>query len=407
MLTEAISNPTGDSSINCPLHGAAKMTPCDPEEIKPLVQHLVANMSVMEPMTFPRGTVLPDGRLDLCKQNLGPLGCAMVTEALRCNTTIKSLLLGTDGIGNSGAAQVARLIETNPHLEILYLGCNLIDAAGSETLADALRTNQSVTGLWLKRNPLGVAGTKAIADMLRHNRTIRTLDLVTTQMGPEGLAALLEVLLHHNRTVERLYLGGNEIGVESCHKIAAVMERNPVLKALLLNVNDLGDEGATILASALQQNRTLTELGLASNGMTQLGAAMLFTALAEHRALQKLDLGYSPSTKVLRAKPNFIGDEGAREVAQFLRRNTALQQLDLRRTGITRAGIEVLLAGLRENQTLTRFWLDGKQDVRIARILSVNQQLRPSTDLSLPSDVAKIRSVYRTLTYAIEPPSDR
>jgi Ran GTPase-activating protein (RanGAP) involved in mRNA processing and transport len=166
---------------------------------------------------------------------------------------------------------------------------------------------------------------------------------------------------------------------------------------LLLNVNDLGDEGATILASALQQNRTLAELGLASNGITQLGAATIFTALAEHRALQKLDLGYSPSTKVLSAKPNFIGDEGAREVAQFLRRNTTLQQLDLRHTGITSVGIEALLVGLRKNQTLTRLWLDSKQDVRIARILAANQQLRPSTDLSLPSDVAKIRSVYRTI----------
>lgn len=396
MPFEATINPTGDSNINCPLHGAEKMTPCDPEEIQPLVQHLVANTSVVKPITFPRGTVLPDGRLDLCKQSLGPRGCAMVTEALRSNTTIKSLLLGTDGIGNSGAANVARLIETNPHLEILYLGCNLIDAAGSETLADTLGTNQSVTGLWLKRNPLGVAGTKAIADMLRHNRTIRTLDLVTTQMGPEGLSALLEVLLHHNRTVERLYLGGNEIGVASCHKIAAVLACNPVLKALLLNVNELGDEGATILASALQQNRTLTELGLASNGITQFGAAMIFTALTKHPSLQKLDLGYSPSTKVLCGKPNFIGDEGAREVAQFLRRNTTLQQLDLRRTGITRAGIDALLAGLRENQTLTRLLLDGKQDVRIARILAANQRLQPSPDLSLPSEVAKIRSVYRT-----------
>lgn len=397
MPIETKSQPLGDSVMDCPLHGVEKMPLCDPAEIQPLVQHLVANTSVSEPTTFPRGTVLPDGRLDLCKQSLGPLGCAMVTEALSRNTTIKSLLLGTDGIENSGAAQVARLIETNPHLEILYLGCNLIEAAGSKTLADTLRTNQSVTGLWLKRNPLGIAGTKAIADMLQHNRTIRTLDLVTTQMGPEGLSALLEVLLHHNRTVERLYLGGNEIGVESCHQIAAVLERNPVLKALLLNVNDLGDEGATILASVLQQNRTLTELGLASNGITQLGAATIFTALAEHPALQKLDLGYSPSTKVLRAKPNFIGDEGAREVAQFLRWNTTLQQLDLRRTGITRAGIKVLLAGLCENQTLTRLWLDGKQDVRIARLLAANQRLRPSTDLSLPSDVAKIRSVYRTI----------
>src|SRR5205085_25217 len=116
--------------ILCPIYHIQEIVPCPPEEVLPLVEHLRANVGVAEATAFPRGTILSDGRLDLCKQSLGPGGCRLVTEALAENTFVKSLLLGTDGIGNVGAGDVARLIKRNNHLEIVYLGCNRIEDAG-------------------------------------------------------------------------------------------------------------------------------------------------------------------------------------------------------------------------------------------------------------------------------------
>ena len=116
--------------IHCPVPPLHDFEPCDPAEVAPLVAHLLTDRPVEAPMTFPRGTVLSDGRLDLCKQSLGRDGCRRVTEALTHNTTIKSLLLGTDGIGDAGAKDVAALLARNGALEIVYLGCNRIGAAG-------------------------------------------------------------------------------------------------------------------------------------------------------------------------------------------------------------------------------------------------------------------------------------
>src|SRR5579871_2032881 len=204
-----------EAVIHCPIHDVTDITPCDPAEIAPLISHLEADLPVTQPTAFPRGTVMEDGRLDLCKQQLGPAGCRLVTEALAANTTITSLLLGTDGIGDGGAADVARLIEHNPRLEIIYLGCNRIGESGAAVLAGTLARNRSVKGLWLKRNPIGEAGALSIAAMLRHNRSLRTLDLVNTYPGPDGLAALVDVLIHENHTIEWLYLGGNDIDAEA------------------------------------------------------------------------------------------------------------------------------------------------------------------------------------------------
>ncbi len=380
--------------IHCPIQGLIEMPSCNANEIAPLLEHLQANITVSQETAFPRGTVTPDGRLDLCKQNLGPQGCRLVTRALESNTRVASLLLGTDGIGDEGARDVAQLIERNAHLEIVYLGCNGIRAEGAGTLARALTANSNIAGLWLKRNPIGPNGARALAEMLRHNTALRTLDLVNTAIESDGLSALISVLRHENRTVERLYLGGNGFGPRDAEELAALLRENPNLRALLLNVNVFGDEGVKVLVEGLRENRTLRELGLASNGITARGAQILAEAVGAHPALSILDIGWSPSTKVLCATPNNIGDKGARLFGVMLRDNRTLARLDLRRNGLTARGRDALADGLAENQTLQHLTLDVPLDARLHTILERNR----AQSLPLPPsrDVTLIRSVYRT-----------
>ena len=126
-----------ESVLHCPLTGTIPFVPCDPCKIDPLVEFLQRNLPASGAV-FPRGTFLRDGRLDLCKQNLGPDGCERVTNALLGHDHVRSLLLGTDGIGDRGAVSVAKLIAHNDSLEVVYLGCNLIGPAGTEALATAL-----------------------------------------------------------------------------------------------------------------------------------------------------------------------------------------------------------------------------------------------------------------------------
>lgn len=386
-----------ETLIDCPLYRVADITPCDPVEIEPLIAHLQTDQSVAEPTPFPRGTVLEDGRLDLCKQDLGPGGCRMVTEALAANTTITSLLLGTDGIGNAGAADVARLIERNAHLEIVYLGCNKISGSGVSVLADTLTQNRSVQGLWLKRNPVGPTGAQALAKMLRHNRTLRTLDLVNTYPGKEGLAALLEALCRENRTVQRLYLGGNTIDADDAYLLADLLRANPMIRALMLSVNALGDAGARILAEALHTNRTLVELSVASNGITARGASALFAAAESHPTLTHLDFSCSPSTRVLGASPNRLGDAGAEAAANFIAVNCTLLQIDLRHNGITPEGKALLVFAMERNTTLRELRLDGKPMPELVALLERNLALQTIPPLPIPRDVTLIRSVYRTV----------
>jgi len=380
--------------IVCPIKGVTELLPYEFEEIEPLLDYLKKDELPAQPQAFPRGTVTDDGRLDLCKQSLGAEGCSFVVEALWHNRTIKSLLLGTDGIGNAGAEKVAQLVTHNKNLETIYLGCNLIENEGVEKLAQALVTNTSVKGLWLKRNPIGEEGARHIAFVLKTNRHLRTLDLVNTQIGTAGLKAVCETLAADNQTLERLYLGGNQINAEGAGYLARMLHTNKTLKALLLNVNELGDEGGCILADAMRHNDTLEELGLASCGLGENALMRLFENLADNPKLHTLDLGYSVSTKVLGASANHISDRAAKALQYLLEHNRTIQTLNLNKTGLTTHARELIIQGLTANTSLQKLTLNGKTDARIATLLernSLTQQVKPP----IPADVKVIKSVYR------------
>lgn len=381
-------------TLNCPLTQPL-VTSAEKFDLTSLIEYLRSNQPITERVNFPHGTVMPDGRLDMCKQSLGAGGCSLITKALEGNQTIVSLLLGTNGIGDIGASDVAQLIERNHHLEIVYLGCNAIAQTGVANIAQALKYNQSVTGLWLKRNPIGISGAYAIAEMLRYNQSIRTLDLVNTQIGDEGLTAIIKVLIETNRTVERLYLGGNQIQPNHAFLIANLLRQNSTIHSLFLNVNHLGDAGVEILAEALSENETLRELGLASNGIGANGCRVLLSAIKAHISLTNLDLGYSASTKVLGAQANLIGDLGADIIADFLRYNQTLFRLNLRGTGISERGKACLLAALEQNKTLGYLILDARVNAGAKSLLERNRFLNQTDCLTASRDLTSIRSVYR------------
>ncbi len=381
--------------IQCPLQGPIPFVACSIDEITPLIEHLALNIPVSGPTVFPRGTVLPDGRLDLCKQNLGPTGCRSVAKSLHNHQHIRSLLLGTDGIGDEGAVAISELVQANSALEIIYLGCNGITNQGAETLVKTLSNNSTIEGLWLKRNPIGDQGAEAISRLLTQNQTLRVLDLVNTGFGRRGVQSLCRSLRTAGCSIERLYLGGNALDAFSAKELAEVLRSNKTLRALYLNVSLLGDQGAIAIAEGLRANKTLCELGLASNGLTVQGVQPLLETITTHPSLVNLDLGYSPSTKALRAQPNSVGDEGAVFVAKMLQANTKLKRINLAKTGIGKLGRATIEQAIMNNRSIQDCTLDGGLTETTRSHLLANRQDNTSA-LRCSRDTSLIRSVYRS-----------
>ncbi|MEV5442253.1 hypothetical protein AB0N23_06860 [Streptomyces sp. NPDC052644] len=133
----------------------------DPAALGPLLARLAAADPVAADETYPLGTLRADGRIDLCKQGLGPDGAARLLPAAAASPHAAHLLLGTNGIGDDGARTVAEALRPGHGLRTLYLGCNRVGPAGAAALARALPGSPLRT-LELRHTGLTGRGAKAL-----------------------------------------------------------------------------------------------------------------------------------------------------------------------------------------------------------------------------------------------------
>ncbi|MER6537392.1 ribonuclease inhibitor [Streptomyces sp900105755] len=377
--------------------GVPPVVPRPAAELAPLLDWLRAGRPAGERLDFTAGTALPDGRLDLCKQDVGPAGAALIAEALgEGPIPVRHLLLGTDALGDAGAEAVAG---SGAEVETLYLGCNGITAGGACRIADQLRASpQVVTGVWLKRNPLGGGGGRAAAELIASVRSLRTLDLVQTGLDPDAAAVLADALLAaagNGRRIERLFAGGNPLGAAGARALAAVVAGGG-LGELYVSAARLGDAGALELAAALDRAPygRLTRLAVASNGIGPAAAARLVTAAAG-AGVTLLDLGRVRAAAVLAADDNRIDLAAADTIGRALSRSEhRLAHLVLTHTGMRSREAHRLLDHAAGAGTATRYRLGAGVAASVKRRLAGLSAHLPAP--TVPADVAAVRSVHRT-----------
>jgi uncharacterized protein (DUF924 family)/Ran GTPase-activating protein (RanGAP) involved in mRNA processing and transport len=384
------------------------VVPCPPEELAPLLDFLGQQKPAVVPQRFPRGTLMPDGRLDLCKQVVGPDGIGPLLGALAGNTHVDRLLLGNNVVGSQGAAHIASFIRSGQsRVRVWYIAGNEIDPQGLQPICEAMAQAPEVQGLWLKRNPIGPEGARPLAELLRTDPPIQTLDLVNTGVLDEGARLVLEAL-EHNTHLRHLYLGTDGLTAESGRLLGRYLAAHDRLESLYVDCNRLGDEGAAALAEGLRHSRRLRRLSLASNRIGPDGARALADALREHPSLVLLNLGWTRATNAVHEEGNRLGDAGCEALAELLRHNRVLRVLDVSHNAITQRGLDVLREALTDNVTLVslRHPQYGKatNPDSIARLRGLVERNRRDAGLDedaieairTPLPTREVLSVYRT-----------
>jgi len=351
----------------CPIVHVGCVTPCPTEELEPLLEWLRTATSTPEKdLAFPRGTICSDGRLDLCKQALGPLHCKAVAEAIPADGPVKHLLLGMDGLGDDGAEALADMINDRDPLETVFVGCNAIRTQGMAKLAAAVGSSKRVRNLWLKRNPIGSTGAAHLAQALHSNTLLRTIDLNNTMLGDDGLEELCQGIASH-ASLERLYLGANGITeLGASHLGKAIGDSSKVID-LYLDCNRLQDDGIRALLEPAGGGNLQT-LSLASNGIGLKGISHL--AVLCKAPLRLLDVGRAPTALKLGETHNRFGKEGAIKMIEWL---------------LADGGHETICTAVFAEQ------VPSQLSTELNRLCSRNKARRSD----MPDDVASIQSVYR------------
>ena len=367
-------------------------------------------------IAFTKGTMCGDGRLDLCKQVIGPKGIEPLLDSLRNDnqSKVRHLLLGNniagDNLGNGVADMV---INKSSSVSTWYIAGNHLTDVGIKPLCDALQTDDYVNQLWLKRNPLKPFAAVHLSKMISLNRHLKVLDLTCTGLLDEGTEILMKGLTD-NKHLQVLYLNGNGITIKSIPSICDMLRKPTGLRSLGLGCNRLGDEGAKMLFSVTDMK--LEMLDVSSSGIGSVGSTYVAEFLKINKTVRKLDLGFLIMTVAIGELCNRIENFGAEQIAEALRFNTTLLSLSLRHNAIDERGhsaFRLVLGGSLDNSCLrnktlidltidqygfplSRINREGiKTAIRQNMELLSKAERKEANEVVSPPHLAEVLSVYR------------
>lgn len=250
-----------------------------------------------------------------------------LASALKKNSYIKKLDLGSHAIGDIGVQALAK-VKTLEELTVsngTEGGNNHITATGATALAKSHLKKLNING-----NLIGDEGIKALAN----SETIIQLFASGCGISSKGASDLFRV----NSSIKKLGLSCNEIGDEGLNTIAL----NTTLRALDLSNCSMTERSSEFIA----QNTSLRKLNLCGN---KLGSSAKF--LAKHENLESLNLSNcnivdeainalaKSKVKKLSVSYNKITLQGIRELAK----NTTIADLDINDNEVYVNGLKELM----------------------------------------------------------------
>jgi Ran GTPase-activating protein (RanGAP) involved in mRNA processing and transport len=168
---------------------------------------------------------------------------------------IESIYLGGNGLGIAGAHALGSWLPSAPKLTKLDVRYNDIGDVGMEAMCEGLKETK-VEYLYAEGNQIGDQGAIALSELLKdENRasTLREVFLGANLIQSKGAAGVASSL-HTNKVISKIYLEGNNIGLQGADAFANVLEElggNTALKNLFVDNNNIGKEGSKRLANAL------------------------------------------------------------------------------------------------------------------------------------------------------------
>ena len=117
--------------------------------------------------------------LDISNNNIGDGGASVLSEALSCTNTLKSLAIKQCNIGEAGTTAIANALTFNSSLTVILMNGNAIGSIGASELSFALCNNSTLKELSLTGDPTidYAAASELLLAVLYENNTLLDLDL--------------------------------------------------------------------------------------------------------------------------------------------------------------------------------------------------------------------------------------
>jgi Ran GTPase-activating protein (RanGAP) involved in mRNA processing and transport len=284
-------------------------------------QELLTNTQTLQTLSVVR-------RYDYRYGELNEVDIAAITSGFANNTTLRDLEF--QGWRETELAPVLTALQEHPALQKIYLNESL---SGLEVL---LRSQDSkVKELVLEGIHRSTVGFHAVMRELGRNTRLTNLVLCSCLLKRKDVQQL-KSMLRRNTALEFLDLKSICLMSAGLTELAPVLYCNTSIKTLDLANNGLDDvESANLLRELIRRNKTITSLCIAGNAFGRNAAAVRSIAegVRSNTALQQLDVHNCS-----------LGDQGISILANALAiRNASILELNFSCNNITSVGVRALV----------------------------------------------------------------
>ncbi|KAH3745825.1 hypothetical protein Pelo_12753 [Pelomyxa schiedti] len=241
----------------------------------------------------------------------------MGLESLSGNTSLTSLIVRSNKLTAEGARHIVDALKAREHdaapILSLDLSWNPIENAGAEHIVSLLGAGSSLTSLELEHCGIEEAGIRAICKRLRGDKRNSSRSLVRLVLsgnnvgikGVNGLKKVFQTNTHLSEVIIGGVFGGGNLDtsggttqptatvstseVECAHVLCKALSGNTSVVNLCYQRNNIGPSGAEPFSRLVQSNETLRRLNLHSTKLDRTGILNILQA----PSLQYLDVSYN------------------------------------------------------------------------------------------------------------------
>jgi Ran GTPase-activating protein (RanGAP) involved in mRNA processing and transport len=292
-------------------------------------QELLTSTQTLQTMSVVRYSFGDEG-----DEELDEVQIAAIASGFANNTTLRDLEF--QGCREVDIAPVLTALQDRPALRKIHLtGSADMDLLPSLSGLEVLLRSQDskVKELVIERMNTSTIDLHPVIRELGRNTTVTNLAIRISVLSRENVQQL-KSMLRQNTALESLDLASNALGSANLAEIAPVLYRNTSIKSLDLTGNGLDDiESSNVLRELIRRNKTITSLCIARNGFGRNAAAVRSIAdgMRSNTTVQQLDLQNCK-----------LGDQGVSVLANAIR-NASLLELDLHYNEITSVGVRALV----------------------------------------------------------------
>ncbi|KAG8125596.1 hypothetical protein E2320_020873, partial [Naja naja] len=334
--------------------------------------------------------------------------------------TVATLRLTGEILNGSSGRHLAEVLRKNQRLRELDLSLNYPDDQPMKELCDGLKYPECTvatlrmhssdpTANW---RDLNGSSSRHLAEVLRKNQRLRELDLSLNYPDDQPMKELCDGLKYPECTVATLRLTGEILNGSSSRHLAEVLRKNQRLRELYLSLNYPDDQPMKELCDGLKYPEcTVATLRLTGEILNGSSGRHLAEVLRKNQRLRELDLSlnypddqpmkelcdglkYPECTvETLRLTGETMSGSSSSHLAEVLRKNQRLRTLYLSLTNPDDQPMKELCDGLKYPECtvatlrLTGETLNGSSSRHLAEVLRKNQRLRTlSLSLTNPDD---------------------